>query len=201
MVIFGHLRQKTGNFGTRDKNCFIFLEKNKKNVWTSDKSWEPGSFLMFSYIFQCFLTFSNVTYFHSHCHSLSLTHSLTISLSHSFNLSLNHSWHAEQLLFSSLCSKVTLTLSCSHSHTLSLTLTLSQSLIHSLSTCWTIFVSKVTVYSRKLQCFFWDLSLSLSLWVLSSLSWFPAKKRNVSKFWRGNWSIWPPAPRKAAKKI
>ena len=101
-----------------------------KNVWTSDKSWEPGSFLMFSYVFQCFLTFSIVTYSHSHSHSLSLSHSLTLShsfsLSHSFNLSLNHSWHAEQLLFSSLCSKLTLTLShsltltLSHSHTLSI---------------------------------------------------------------------------------
>ena len=58
----------------------------KKNVWTSDKSWEPGSFLMFSYVFQCFLTFSNVTYSHSHSHSLSQSHSLTISLSHSFSL-------------------------------------------------------------------------------------------------------------------
>ena len=41
----------------------------------SDKSWEPGSFLMFSYVFQCFLTFSNVTYSHSH-----LSHSLTINI-------------------------------------------------------------------------------------------------------------------------
>ena len=114
-----------------------------KNVWMSDKSWEPGSFLMFSYVFQCFLTFSNVTY--SHSHSLSLSHSLTLShshtlsishwitldmlnnfcfhlyaqnsLSHSFNLSFNHSRHAEQVLFSCLG-------------------------------------SNVAFYSRKLQCFF-----------------------------------------------
>ena len=121
-----------------------------KNVWTSDKSWEPGSFFMFSYVFQCFLTFSNVTYSHSHSHSLShyltlslfltltlfqslieslltcwttfvfismlkshshaltLTHSLSLSLSHSFNLSFNHYRHAEQVLFSCLCSNVTL---------------------------------------------------------------------------------------------
>ena len=139
----------------------VFL---KKNVWTSDKSWEPGSFLMFSYVFQCFLTFSNVTYSHSqshsltlfqslieslltcwttfvfismlktHSHNLSLSHSHSYSLSHSFNLSFNHSQHAEQLLFSCLCSKVTLSFS------LFLTLTLFQSLIHSLSTCWTTFV-------------------------------------------------------------
>ena len=36
-------------------------------------------------------------------HFLTLT--VTISLSHSFNLSFNHSRHAEQVLFSSLCSK------------------------------------------------------------------------------------------------
>ena len=82
---------------------------------------------MFPYVFQCFLTFSSVTYSHSHSQSLSLSHSLTqsFSLSHSFNLSLNHSRHAEQLLFSSLCSKVTLTLSRSHAHTLSHSHTLS----------------------------------------------------------------------------
>ena len=64
------------------------------------------------------------------------SHSLTLNVSHSHSLSLSftHSRHTEQLLFSCLCSKVTLSLS--HS----LTLTLSHSLIHSLSTCWTTFV-------------------------------------------------------------
>ena len=42
----------------------------------------------------------------SHFHTLSLSHSHTLALSHSFNLSFNHSRHAEQVLFSSLCSKV-----------------------------------------------------------------------------------------------
>ena len=41
----------------------------------------------------------------------SLSHSLSHTLSHSFNLSFTHSQHAEQLLFSCLCSKVTLSLS------------------------------------------------------------------------------------------
>ena len=87
---------------------------NKENVWTSDKSWESGT----------------------------LCHSHTLSLFHSFTLSFTHSWHAEQLLFSCLCSKITLSLS--HSHTLALshshTFTLFQCLIQSLSTCWTSFV-------------------------------------------------------------
>ena len=61
----------------------------------------------------------------SHFHTLSLSHSHTLALSHSFNLSFNHSRHAKQLLFSSLC-------------------------------------SKVTVYSRKLQCFFLDSHSTLS---------------------------------------
>ena len=56
----------------------------------------------------------------SHSHSLSLSHSHSFSLSHYFNLSFNHSRHAEQVLFSCLC-------------------------------------SKLAVYSRKLQCIFWDL--------------------------------------------
>ena len=51
-----------------------------------------------------------------------------ISLSHS--LSFTHSRHTEQLLFSCLCSKVTLTLS--HSHTILLSQCLTLSLFHSL---------------------------------------------------------------------
>ena len=89
---------------------------------------------------------------------------ITLSLSHSFNLSFNHSWHAEQLLFSSLCSKLTLTLS--HSHSLSLSHSHSFSLSHSFNlsfnhsrhaeqVLFSCLGSKVTVYSRKLQWFFW----------------------------------------------
>ena len=62
------------------------------------------------------------------------SHTLILSLSHSFNLSFSLSEHAEQLLFSCLCWKVTL----SHSHCLALSL--FQSLIQSLWTCWTTFV-------------------------------------------------------------
>ena len=70
---------------------------------------------------------------------LALSHSLTLDMlnnfcfhvyaltfSHSFNLSFTHSRHAEQLLFSSLC-------------------------------------SKLAVYRRKLQCFFFDLSITRSI--------------------------------------
>ena len=64
----------------------------------------------------------------SHSLILKPSHSLNVSLSlsHSFALSFTHSPHAEQLLFSCLCSKVTLTIShslilnLSHSHTLSI---------------------------------------------------------------------------------
>ena len=68
----------------------------------------------------------------------SLSHSHTLTLSHALILSFTISRHAEQLLFSCLCSKVTLslshslTLTLSHSHTHSHTLTRSHSLIHSL---------------------------------------------------------------------
>ena len=72
----------------------------------SDKSWEPG-------MYECFNVLNNFC-FHvyaqnllSHFLTLTLTHSHSFSLSHSFNLSFNHSRHAEQVLFSCLCSKVT----------------------------------------------------------------------------------------------
>ena len=54
-----------------------------------DKSWEP-----------------DLTITVSHSLTLSLSHSLTLSLSHSLILSFTLSRHAEQLLFSCLCSKV-----------------------------------------------------------------------------------------------
>ena len=77
------------------------------------------------------------------------------ALSHSFNLSFTHSRHAEQLLFSCICSKVTFTLS--HSHSFSLSHSFNLSFTHSWHAEQVLFsslCSKVAVYSRKLQCFF-----------------------------------------------
>ena len=111
--------------------------------------------------------FSNVTYSHSHSHSLSLSHSHTLSISHWITLDMlnNFCFHLY-----ALCSKVTLTLWRSHSHTLSLslTLTLFQSHIHPLSTCWTSFVFMSRLKSHcflpKIAMLFWDLlSLSITL--------------------------------------
>ena len=92
--------------------------------------------------------------------TLSLSLTISLSLSHSFNLSFNHSWHAKQLLFWSLCSKLTLTLSHSHSLSLSHSFSLSHSLIQSLSTCWTSFVFMSRLKSHCLltkiaMVFFW----------------------------------------------
>ena len=91
----------------------------------SDKSWEPG-------MYECFNVLNNFC-FHvyaqnllSHFLTLTLSHSQSFSLSHSFNLSFNHSRHAEQVLFSSLG-------------------------------------SKVAVYRRKLQWFFLDLIIIVSV--------------------------------------
>ena len=55
----------------------------------------------------CWTTFVFISMLKSHPHTFSLSLSLAISLSHSFNLSFNHSRHAEQVLFSCLGSKVT----------------------------------------------------------------------------------------------
>ena len=68
----------------------------------SDKSWEPG-------MYECLNVLNNFC-FHVYAqnllsHFLTLSHSRSFSLSHSFNLSFTHSRHAEQVLFSSLCSK------------------------------------------------------------------------------------------------
>ena len=75
------------------------------------------------------------------------------SLSHSFTLSFTLPRHAEQLLFSCLCSKLTLPHSHSSlSHSLSISFTHSQ---HAEQLLFSSLCSKVTVYRRKLQCFFW----------------------------------------------
>ena len=112
---------------TFSASLYLVILKTK-NVWMSDKSWEPESFLMFSYVFQCFLTLS-----------------LSITLSPSLSLLL--------------------------------TLTLFQSLIQSLSTCWTIFVFMSRLKSRcllpKIAMLFFDIitivvsssTLSCDFWV------------------------------------
>ena len=121
----------------------------------------------------------------SHSHTLSLSHSLTLSLLHSCTLalsldmlnnfcfhvyaqkSLSHSLilsftlsrHAEQLLFSCLGSKVTLSLS--HSLTLTLSHSFNLSFNHSRHAEQVLFsslCSKFAVYRRKLQCFFFTSS-------------------------------------------
>ena len=148
---------------------------HKKNVWTSDKSWEPGRFFMFSYVFQCFLTFSNVTYSHSHSHSLShyltLSLFLTLTLFQSLIESLLTCWTT--FVFISMLKSHSHTLTLSLSHTLSLSLSHSFNLSfnhsrHAEQVLFSCLGSKVAVYSRKLQWFFLDL-LSLSVpWVLSS---------------------------------
>ena len=94
--------------------------------------------------------------------TLTLSQSLTLTLSFSHSLSLS-----EHLLFSCVCSKITVysrklqcfTVTLSHSHTF--TLPFSHSLILSFILSWhaeqllfSCVCSKVTVYSRKLQCFF-----------------------------------------------
>ena len=100
--------------------------------------------------------------FLSHSHSLSLS----LTLSHSFTLLFTHSRHAEQLLFSCLCSKVTLSLSHSLSHTLTLlhscTLALSHSLIHSFThsrhaeqLLFSCLCSEVTIFGKNCNVVFW----------------------------------------------
>ena len=111
-------------------------------------------------MFECSeqLLFSCVSSKVSICnHSLSLSHSHSFSLLHSFNLSLNHSRHAEQLLFSSLCSKLTLTLS--HSHTLSISHSITLDMLNNF--CFHVYAQKSLFIGKKLQ--FFDISLLSTL--------------------------------------
>ena len=114
---------------------FIEPDPSLKNVWTSDKSWEPGA-LSLSHSLTPSLSHSlNHNMLNNFCFHFYAQKSLfptpTLSISHSHTLPLSHSLtqHAEQLLFSCLCSKVT------HSHSLNLSLShwLTLSISHSLT--------------------------------------------------------------------
>ena len=116
---------------TLDMLSNFYFENKAKNIWTSDKCWEPAKLALSNSLMLnnfCFHVYAQK----SLSHSLTLT--LSFSLSHSFNLSFIHSQHAEQLFFMSMLKIDSHTFSLSHS------LTLFQSLIHSLSTRWTTFV-------------------------------------------------------------
>ena len=133
-----------------------------KNVWTSDKSWEPAkldTLDMLNFFFSHTLSLShtlnmlNNFCFHvyaqksiSHFHTLRLSHSRTLTLSFSHSITLD--------MLNKFCFHLYAQNSPSHFLTLTLsrylTLTLFQSLIQSLSTCWTSFVF---ISRLKSHCF------------------------------------------------
>ena len=100
---------------------------------------------------------------------ITLSHSLILSLSHSFTLSFTHSQHAEQLLFSCLCSKITLSLS--HSHTLALSHSHTLSFSHSLSLdmpnnfCFHVYAQMSLFMGENVNAFLVPCSRGLSIWV------------------------------------
>ena len=85
---------------------------------------------------------------------------LSHSLPHSHSLSFTHSRHTEQLLFSCLCSKVTLslshylTLSMSHSHTLTLSLSHSLTLDMLNNFCFHVYAQKSLFIAENCNGFF-----------------------------------------------
>ena len=102
----------------------LICDPKPKNVWMSDKSWEPGMFWKTWKTFTL-ATFATFTTFATYA---------------TFTLSFTLSRHAEQLLFSCLCSKVTLTLFHFHYFRRFHYFHNFHPLIQSLSTCWTSFV-------------------------------------------------------------
>ena len=110
------------------KHVLDMFATNKKclNVRQKLGTWK---FLMFSYVFQCFLTFSNVTYSQSLILTLTLSHYLTLSLF----LTLTLFQSLIESLLTCWTTFVFISMLKSHSHTLTLSLshTLSLSLSHS----------------------------------------------------------------------
>ena len=105
----------------------------------------------------------------SHSLTLSLSHSVTLSHSHSLTLSFTHSQHAEQLLFSCLCSKITLSLS--HSHTLALSHFHTLSMSHSITLdmlnkfCFYVYAHKSLFIAENCNGFFYLSHITLSCYI------------------------------------
>ena len=102
---------------------------------------------------------------HSHSHTLALSHSHTLSISHWITLDMlnNFCFHLYAQNSPSHFLTLTLSLSLSHSHSFSLSHSFNLSFNHSRHAEQVLFSclgSKVTVYSRKLQWFFLDLTLT-----------------------------------------
>ena len=131
------------------------------------------------------------------------SHSLTITLSHSHTLSVSHSWHAEQLLFSCLCSKVTLTLShslnhsLSHSHlTLSLTHLLTLDMLKNF--CFHVYTQKSLYHYHSLthsrsHSHTISVSHSLTLNMLNNFCFHVYAEKSLSRYQ----SDWPGGPERA----
>ena len=135
-----------------------------KNVWTSDKSWEPDLTLSLSQslihsLSSYWTTFVFMSMLKSHSHTISLSQCLTLSLFHSISHSLtlhmlnNFCFHvyAQKSLSHSL------TFTLSHSHSFSLSHSFNLSFTHSRHAEQLLFPclgSNVTLYRWKCQWFF-----------------------------------------------
>ena len=103
----------------------------------------------------------------SHSHTLSLFHSLTLSLSHSLTLN----------MLNNFCFHVYAQKSLSHSHTLSISHSLSLDMLNNF--CFHVHAQKSLFIGENANAFFWPPPPHPILWVLSSLSWFPAKNEAI----------------------
>ena len=130
-----------------------------KTCLKSDKSWEPGTLshshtlsLFHSLIHSlstCWTTFVFMSMLKSHSISFSLSHSITLDMQNNFCFHVYVQKSLSQFPTHSLSLSHSLTLSLSHSFTLSFTLSR-----HAEQLLFSCLCSKVAVYCRKLQCFF-----------------------------------------------
>ena len=142
-----------------DSQCTLFCEfrvhwagSQLKNVWMSDKSWEPDLTLTVSHSLT--LVILNNVCFHVYAQK-SLSHSHTLKLSHSLNVSHSHSLiHS---IFTCWTTFVFMSMQKSHPHTLALSHYLTISFIYSRYAEQLLFsclCSNVTLYRWKCQWFF-----------------------------------------------
>ena len=145
-------------------SCYFRCHRAGSQLKMSERQTKAGNLE----VFNCFLTFSNVTYSHSHSHSLYLSRYLTISLFQSLIESLLTCWTT--FVFISMLKSHShthaLTLTHSHSHTLSHsdTLTISHSITLDMLNkfCFYLYAQKSLFIAEKCNAFF-DIIIIITL--------------------------------------
>ena len=133
----------------------IILGIHSKNVWMSDKSWEPDLTLSLSQslihsLSAYWTSFVFMSMLKRHSHTLTLSQCLTLSLFHSLIHSLSTCWTT--FVFMSMLKNHSLTFTLSHSHTLSFSHSITLDMLNKF--CFHLYAQKSLFIAENCNVFF-----------------------------------------------